>query len=118
MLVFLTLGIGNVLIGLSTIYVFVVLGLLIAGIGLGLLIPNLNVWLVSTVPASLRGRAVGGLTTSLFLGQFLSPIVIQPVVQQFGLTGAFVVAGIVSLLIALVFVVAVRSVSVKTGAAG
>lgn len=118
MLVFLTLGIGNVLIGLSTTYALVVLGLLIAGIGLGLLIPNLNVWLVSTVPASIRGRAVGGLTTSIFLGQFLSPIATQPVMQQFGLAGAFIVAGIVSLLIALIFVVATRSVAVKAAAAG
>jgi MFS family permease len=118
MLVFLTLGIGNVLIGLSTTYALVVLGLLISGIGLGFLIPNLNVWLVSTVPASIRGRAVGGLTTALFLGQFLSPFATQPIVQQIGLAGAFVVAGIVSLLIALVFVVAARSVAVKTAAAG
>ncbi len=118
MLVFLTLGIGNVLIGLFTSYALVVLGLLIAGSGLGLLMPNLNVWLVSVIPASVRGRAVGGLTMSLFLGQFLSPFATQPVVEQFDLAAAFVGAGIASLLLALVFVVAARSVSVRTAVAG
>ena len=118
MLVFLTLGIGNVLIGLSTSYALVILGLLIAGIGLGLLIPNLNVWLVSVVPAPIRGRAVGGLTMAVFLGQFLSPFATQPVVGLFDLATAFIVTGVVSLLIALVFVVTARSVSVRTAVAG
>jgi MFS family permease len=92
-IVFLMLGIGSIIISLSSDYIFVVLGLIIGGIGLGLLIPNFNVWLVSQVSATVRGKAVGGLTSAIFLGQFMSPIVIQPIIQQVGLVGAFGVGG-------------------------
>lgn len=34
---------------------------------MGLMFPYLNVWLTSETPVALRGRAVGGLTTSVFL---------------------------------------------------
>jgi MFS family permease len=69
-LFFLTLGVGYIIVALAQGYAAIITGLLISGLGLGLYIPNSNVWLVSVVPAALRGRAVGGLTTALFLGQF------------------------------------------------
>ena len=78
------------------------MGLLISGIGLGLLLPNLNVWVVSVIPPATRGRAVGGLTTFIFLGQFLSPIATQPVAQQIGLAGAYIVGAGTMLLLAVV----------------
>jgi MFS family permease len=106
-LVFLTMGLGYVVIPFSTGFAAVILGLLLSGIGVGLIFANANVWLVSSVPAAVRGRAVGGLTTALFLGQFMSPIFSQPVIRQFGLAGAFGVAGIVALLLAAVFMVVV-----------
>jgi MFS family permease len=101
-LVFLTMGLGSVIIALSTGYNGTLLGLLVSGIGLGLIVPNLNVWLVTIVPAAIRGRAVGGLTTAIFLGQFISPILMQPVASRAGLASAFAVAGGVSLLLGLV----------------
>jgi MFS family permease len=59
------------------------------GIGLGFNFPNMSIWLMSRVPATMRGRASGGLTTSIFLGQFMSPFLSVPLVQTFGLSGAF-----------------------------
>ena len=46
-------------------------------------------------PDSARGRALGGLTSSLFLGQFLSPILTRPLAEAFGLATAFVWVGAV-----------------------
>lgn len=65
---------GYLVIGLADDYMIVLAGLAICGLGMGLMFPNMNVWLTSEVPASMRGRAVGGLTTAVFLGQFLSPV--------------------------------------------
>lgn len=76
---FVLMAIGYLVIGAAQSYVLVVVGLVIAGAGLGLLQPNLATWLVPLISAEQRGRAFGGLTTSLFLGQFLSPILFQPV---------------------------------------
>jgi MFS family permease len=73
-------------------YGIVILGLLIAGMGLGLLLPNMNVWLNVITPPPQRGRILGGLTTCMFLGQFLSPFAVQPIAQQWGLQTAYLFA--------------------------
>ena len=96
-------SIGYVIIGVAGSYNLVLLGLIIAGLGFGLLMPNLNVWLSSIVPDAVRGRALGGLTTFFFLGQFLSPIVAQPVTNSLGLDKTYVFTGFALLLIALIF---------------
>lgn len=98
------MGLGYTLIGLSTGYVSVISGLVVSGLGMGLLFPNLNVWLTTQMPTAIRGRAVGGLATAVFLGQFLSPFAGQPVVNEFGIGGLFFSAGILIAGIALLFV--------------
>jgi MFS family permease len=67
------MGIGYLLIGQSSNWAQVLTGLAISGMGLGILMPNMSVWLSGAVPDAMRGRALGGLSTSMFLGQFLSP---------------------------------------------
>jgi MFS family permease len=91
------LGIGYGVIGLAGRYGLVLLGLAIAGLGLGLLIPNMNVWVASSVSDAMRGRALGGLTTFFFLGQFLSPLVSQPLSQQLGLGKVYLLSGLLLL---------------------
>ena len=86
------------------------IGLIIAGLGFGLLMPNLNVWLSSIIPDTLRGRALGGLTTFFFLGQFLSPVVSQPVTNLFGLGKTYNLAGIALLIVSLGFFVLMKQI--------
>ncbi|HAJ61710.1 MAG TPA: MFS transporter [Cyanobacteria bacterium UBA8543] len=62
---FLSMAVGYLVISLSPTYAMVLVGLAIAGTGLGLLMPNMNVCLTSVTPGSLRGRVLGGLTTAL-----------------------------------------------------
>jgi MFS family permease len=95
------MGVGNIIIGLASTYFVVLLGLVVAGMGLGLVIPNLNVWLSAEVPDSLRGRALGGLTTFMFLGQFLSPIVTQPLNNSLGLAATYGIAGVILTVLSL-----------------
>ena len=102
-LILLTLSINHLILGLTAEYIWVVVALLIGGIGIGLIPPNLNTWLASVVSDEVRGRAVGGSTSILFLGQFLTPIVTQPLVNQFGLAGMFIVMGVFALVLAGVF---------------
>lgn len=59
------------------------------GIGLGFNFPNLTIWLMSRVPSTMRGRASGGMTMAVFLGQFLSPLVSQPIVNSYDLSTAY-----------------------------
>ncbi len=71
------------------------------GLALGFNFPNLTIWLMSTVPASMRGRASGGISTGVFLGQFLSPLLSQTLVGRYQLGGAFFGAMILMLLLVI-----------------
>ena len=93
-LAFFLMGLGYIGIGLVSTYWLMLLVLVPVGIGLGLIMPNLNVWASNEVPDALRGRALGGLTTFMFLGQFLSPIVSQPVSASLGLAATYGLAGV------------------------
>jgi MFS family permease len=99
------MGIGYLLIGQSSNWAQVLTGLAISGMGLGILMPNMSVWLSSAVPDAMRGRALGGLSTAMFLGQFLSPIVTQPLTKNLGLGGTYALTGGSLVIVALGFAV-------------
>jgi MFS family permease len=99
------MGIGYLLIGQSSTWAQALVGLAIAGMGLGILMPNMTVWLSSAVPDIVRGKALGWLSTSMFLGQFLSPIVTQPLTKAFGLGGTYALTGGILTIVGLGFAV-------------
>jgi MFS family permease len=86
---FLNMGLGYGIISATGNYAIVSIGLVIAGAGLGLLMPNMNLCLTSVTPEALRGRVISGITTSFFLGQFLSPFVSQPLSKMVGLAAIY-----------------------------
>jgi MFS family permease len=96
------MGVGYLLIGMANSYTMVLLALAIAGSGLGLLMPNMNVCLTASIPAASRGRVLGGLTTAFFLGQFASPLLSQPLSQLRGLSHTYGIAGTILLGMALI----------------
>ena len=100
---FALMGLGYIGIGLASNYWLVLLALIPTGVGLGFIMPNLNVWTTNEVPGELRGRALGGLTTFLFLGQFLSPIASAPISSTVGLTATYGLAGVLLVVVGAVF---------------
>ncbi len=96
---FVLLGLGWVLCGAARDVWLVMIGMAVSGAGAGLLNPNFATWLANLAPPEARGRAIGGLSTAIFLGQFVSPILAQPVVAAFGLNGVFTVGGVFALVI-------------------
>jgi MFS family permease len=84
---------GFALVGAAEAYGPVLVGMAVAGLGQGLMLPNLSNWAGELAPGPARGRVLGGLTTSIFLGQFLSPLVTQPFVDASGYGGTFLIAG-------------------------
>jgi MFS family permease len=102
-LIFALIGIGYTIVGLAGNYPVILFGLAIAGLGLGLLMPNMTVWVSAAVGDAVRGRALGGLSTAFFLGQFLSPIVSQPVSQNVGLGLTYAFAGVLLLVLGIGF---------------
>ncbi len=58
-------------------YTQVLLAVFVHGIGVGMMVPNTMLPVMNAVTDINRGKALGGFTSSLYLGQFLSPILIE-----------------------------------------
>ena len=95
---FAVLGFGYLLVSLGAATAVLYVGLVVSGIGLGIIIPSLYVWLANETPPAIRGRALGGFTTAVFLGQFLSPVVSQPLIEAFDIGRTMLIAGCIFIL--------------------
>ena len=86
-------------------YTMVIIAMMLAGLGMGMMIPNTNIWVMKLAPIEIRGREIGKLTTFWFLGQFLSPIIIYPILVASSLTATFLIAAILLFILAMVWMV-------------
>jgi MFS family permease len=89
------LGVGWLVIGSTASVVVVLVGLLIGGAGVGVVVPNLNLRLSELARSSQRAQVLGGLVSGIFLGQFLSPLVAQPLIHSVGIRTTFTASGLV-----------------------
>jgi len=100
------LGVGLVIVGIAPTYSLVVVGMFLAGTVQGIFLPTLNLWTAAVTPVAARGRAVSGLTASIFIGQFVSPFVSGPLTGMTGIATAFLLAGGIAFALAAVAMVA------------
>ena len=91
------------LVSVADSYWLMVVAMALSGLGLGMMIPNTNNWVMQIAPPEIRGREIGRLTTFWFLGQFLSPIIVQPLAQNWSLSSLFLVASLILLLLSVFF---------------
>ncbi|WP_235022434.1 MFS transporter [Amycolatopsis alkalitolerans] len=99
-------AVGLIVIGLAGSLWVTALGMLVVGLGIGLQNPTMNGWVVASVAPGARTRALGFLTSALFLGQFGSPLLAQPVIGSAGLGGTFAFAGLLGAPVAILLAVA------------
>jgi MFS family permease len=117
---FVLTAIGQFVIGWGHSYQIVLCGLIIGGLGFGLMMPNLSVWLSTVIPDVFRGKALGGLTAFMFLGQFISPILFQPLIDlvelgnTYNLTGIFLLQAALTLFVVKIFSTLVTDKSQKS----
>ena len=102
------MAVGYFFISRSNTYTHYLFSLAFSGMGVGLLMPTGSLWIMEIAPPALRGRLVGGVSTSMFLGMFFSPIAVQPLVNQptIGYNGAFSIVSMLLLIMGLLFLVA------------
>ncbi|MBN2825626.1 MAG: MFS transporter [Campylobacterales bacterium] len=87
------IGVGFILIGLvDNVYLFFATSP-IMGFGGGLMMTNISAWMLHKAHHKKRVKSSGYLTSSLFLGQFFSPILFHPVVSHFGVHRFFEIVG-------------------------
>jgi MFS family permease len=102
-LLFLLEACGYALIGRADSYATLYGGLVLFGLGFGLLMPNVNLWLLGAAPAHIRGTLAGLLTTSVFLGQFISPELFARILPNAGQAEVFVLGGWAAGIVGLLF---------------
>ena len=91
-------GAGLVVVGLGGSVPVIVVGAVIASGGTGLLLPTLLVWALSGLSFEQRGRGTGLWTASLFLGEFVCPLLILALSAALGgLGAALVLVGVAGL---------------------
>ncbi len=93
------MALAYVFIAMGNSYAMVMLGMLFAGLGMGIMIPNANIWVMQLAPAEIRGKEIGKLTTFWFMRQFLSPLLLLPLLDFLSQSQLFyLIAGILLLL--------------------
>ncbi|MEQ9548941.1 MAG: MFS transporter [Coleofasciculus sp. G3-WIS-01] len=100
------IGLGLMALTLSTIPVLHQLGWILVtaiffGVGFGLVLPTLYGTLANLAPPDLKSSVLAAGTGAGFLGQFISPILLGPVLAYCGLQWVFYAAAIVALLAGL-----------------
>jgi MFS family permease len=102
---YLLMAAGFFCIAIAGNYFTVLVAMMLSGLGIGLMIPNTNMWVMKIVPPEVRGREIGKLTTFWFLGQFLSPLILFPALKVLSLPSAFMLAAALLLLVSMGFLI-------------
>lgn len=93
---------GFSIIAVAATPMIAILGVALAGGGMGLLVPSLSDGVGEVAPQALRGRLMGGLSTLRNLGRFASPLLAAPALVGSGAAAPFVGAAAVSGTLALI----------------
>jgi len=99
---------GFILISQALFVWLISLSIIFFGIGMGMVIPTITVWVGELVPASFRGRMTSYITLFSYTGQFLSPIILSPVESSLGLNPLFLVIGITCVFLLILSLVLLR----------
>ncbi len=77
-------SVGYAIISATDVFAVVLGGILVAAGGMGFLLPTINDWVAAIVDEEYRGRALSGVTTTMYLGFAISPFVPTPLIDAFG----------------------------------
>ncbi|MDD1693212.1 MAG: MFS transporter [Methanoregula sp.] len=103
----LAFGTGLCILGFATSLVMVGIAVILVGIGEGLLMPTILTWIAAITPQQFLGRAMGGFSVSLNIGQFASALAVVPVIALVATYGnMFLVFGCVALVLAVPYLAA------------
>ncbi|WP_411032933.1 MFS transporter [Shinella sp. BYT-45] len=90
---FLSAGVSFLLLAGAQSYGSVLAAMAVSGVCMGTIMPNFAAAAMLLAPPALRGRVSGLLVSSIFAGQFLSPVVSQPLIAAGGYDGAYAIVG-------------------------
>jgi MFS family permease len=115
---FSAMALGFLSIGMLPLSVGPIFCVLLIGLGWGLNLPNFFSIVIFRSPEHARGRALAGLTMSIFLGQFVSPLWSQSLVTTRGLSACFDTAGLMLATLAVGLAIVAISAKARANATG
>ena len=99
------MALGYLIIGNATEYFIVMLGLVIMGIGNGIIMPNGMLFMMQIAPFKYRGRMLGLMSSMIYSGQFMSPIIINPIIKMTNIHYAFIIASMGLIFVSLFYLI-------------
>ncbi|MCH8227896.1 MAG: MFS transporter [Proteobacteria bacterium] len=106
--IYLAMAVGYFVVALAPSYTIALLGMVVAGFGFGLYVPNHCSWILSIVSPQRRGFGVGLVTTAMFLGQFSAPILVQPFLDPANPAAVWTAMSFILIILAAVYTVLSR----------
>jgi len=106
--IYLAMAVGYFVVALAPSYTLALLGMVVAGFGFGLYVPNHCAWILSIVSPQRRGFGVGLVTTAMFLGQFSAPILVQPFLDPANPAAVWTAMSFILIILATVYTVLSR----------
>jgi len=100
---FIMLGTGIFILSIAPDMTSLISGLVITGLAFGIINATNLSWLGRIAPEESRGKIFSGFTTVLFLGQLVSPLIIQPILKSGTLYDAYAFLGIAGVGLGLAF---------------
>lgn len=102
-LAYILMGIGFCNIYFTNSYTYTLMSVVLIGGSGGLMVANGASWLFMKTDKRVRAKAYGILASCIYLGQFLSPFLTQPIVIAYGVNFIFIVVGAIFVLSSSVF---------------
>lgn len=99
---------GFALLAQGQTLIVAMIALALVGSGLGLTMPTFLTTALNAAPAHRRGLVSGAITSAIFMGQFLSPIAMTPLISHWGYRGAFAIGAAGFALLAVILVLTLR----------
>ncbi|UDF28614.1 UNVERIFIED_ORG: MFS transporter [Roseateles sp. XES5] len=99
---FTSAGVSFLLLSGAESHAGVLAAMAVSGVCMGTIMPNFAAAAMLLAPPALRGRISGLLVSAIFAGQFLSPIVSQPLIAMSGYGRAYALVGAVVLVFGVV----------------
>ena len=98
---FIAMSLGMFVLSQATSFSSVILGCGLMGVCMGFVMPNFMTKGMELVPSNKRGLASGVLTSSIFIGQFVSPFFSSALIAKLGYSDFYLLAGAFTLVLAL-----------------
>jgi len=103
------MALGYFVVAVAPNLAVVVLGLALAGLGTGLIMPNTSEWTMHVTESAQRPGALGVLNAGLFGGQFISPLLFAPFLALASLQALFALAAALLAAISAAFLMVQRT---------